>query len=414
MGFGGDVINKRVPILGCVALTVTLTLLVSCAGHEVSPHPPAPPMSVPGPTPHVNYDAHPVPRGWEDRQGQWELVWRDEFAGGTGDNFHNGLNLDNWNIDTGTAAQFGTEGSGMPFGLAGWGNYELQYYTRSENNVRVRDGMLILEARNDGHAGTWWSHYPPPAGIVQRAMPFTSAKVTTGGTRASNTYCPDPDCVGHPDCAECILPERFSISEGFIEARIRTPRGVGFWPAFWTMGTNSNRYGNGGPDAHVGWPRSGEIDIMEMRGGQEYLHLSTIHHGMSFPYQRWFPGDTLDVRTVLPRNRDMSSDFHVYGVRWDADTMHFYFNGYNWFTIDLNRLHGGPNANAAAFTAATGQFINLNLAVGGHFIQGASPPASLFDANAPFEDRSLMVDWVRVYRKAGGAGTVRIRGEVVP
>ena len=396
--------------LGCVVMVVSMSfLLASCGpggdpvetGHwyfdgGLPPNPNAPPVA-PGDI--------TGPRGWENRLGQWELVWHDEFTGGTGDNFHNGLNLNNWNIDTGTGAQFG---------LAGWGNQELQYYSQSADNLRVENGMLILEARNDGRTGTWWQH-GGGGSMVQSHRPFTSAKVTSGGTRSSNTYCTLPDCVGRHDCTGCTLPERFSISEGFIEARIRAPRGVGFWPAFWTLGTNSNRYGTGGPGAHVGWPSSGEIDIMEMQGGREYRHISTIHHGTRYPDRRWFPGRAIDVRTLnLPSGVDMASHFHVYGVRWDANTMHFYFNGYNWFTIDLRLLQGGEFANAEAFTHHLGQFINLNLAIGGNFIAGVAPEASLFAANAPFENRSLMVDWVRVYRKIGGDSVVRVNGEIVP
>jgi len=355
----------------------------------------------PGPWPPGQWhETDPSPMGWgaPDRKGQWELVWRDEFTGTE-------LDRAKWNIDTGTGAQFG---------LAGWGNQELQYYTESENNLRVQDGMLVIEVRNDGRTGSWWQH-GGGGQMVQSHRPFTSAKVTTGGTRSSNTYCTlHPDCIGRHDCTGCVLPERFSISEGFIEARIRAPRGVGFWPAFWTLGTNTNRYGNGGPGAHVGWPSSGEIDIMEMQGGREFMHISTIHHGVRYPAQRWYSGRFIDVRSVLPQGVDMANGFHVYGVRWDENTMHFYFNGLNWFTIDLNRLQGGQYANAESFTAPTGQFINLNLAVGGNFISNIPPAASLFAPGSPWENRSLMVDWVRVYRRVGGNSIVRINGEVVP
>ncbi|MCL2600354.1 MAG: glycoside hydrolase family 16 protein [Treponema sp.] len=358
-------------------------LVMSCEVGEVIPPPPsAPPMSVPGPTPFLEYDPNPVPRGWENRPGRWELVWRDEFSGGTGDNFHNGLNLDNWTADTGT---------GLQYGLQGWGNGERQYYSRA--NVRVENGMLILEAGNDGRGG----------------MPFTSGKVTTGGNMSSASY------------GGAYTPERFSISEGFIEARIRAPRGVGFWPAFWTLGTNVNRFGNGGEQAYRNWPYCGEIDIMEMRGGQEWRHTAAIHHGTSFrapghPDRRyWYRHSAVDVRTTgLPQGMDMASDFHVYGVRWDADSIDFYFNGLNWYSIDLNRLAGGDYANAASFVAATGQLINLNLAVGGGFIGGATPQASLFAENAPFENRSLMIDWVRVYRRVGDTPVIHVHGDRMP
>ena len=360
--------------LGCAALVVALGFFVgSCDVGEVIPPPPAPPaMSVPGPYPYIEYDSNPAPRGWEDRQGQWELVWRDEFTGTE-------LDRTRWNIDTGTGAQFG---------LTGWGNYEYQYYR--ESNVRVQNGMLVLESDNTPH-GEGGQH-----------RNFTSGKVTSGGTRSSSGY------------GDNVYPERFSISEGFIEARIRAPRGQGFWPAFWTLGTTSNRYGNGGADAHTGWPASGELDIMEMRGTREWEHTAAFHFGRSFPVHQ-FRYSSLDVRNeaLVGADRDMASDFHVYGVRWDANSINFYFNGRMWFSFDLRQIGA---ADRASFTAATGQFININLALGGRFLPVPirHPDPELFVANAPFENRSLMVDWVRVYRRVGGNAVVHVRGERMP
>jgi len=318
------------------------------------------------------------PTGWEDRADDWRLVWHDEFEGDSPDPAR-------WTPDTGT---------GWQYGLHGWGNNERQYYSRG--NVMVRDGYLILEARNDGRGG----------------LPFTSAKLTTGGNMSSVSY------------GSVYTPERFAITQGFIEARIRMPRGEGFWPAFWTLGTTVNRFGHGGEAAYTNWPRSGEIDIMEVRGGEEHLRfMATIHHGMGYPAARWFPGASmwfdgreqpisagqghLDAGRVipgapvaLPEGVDLANGFHVYGVRWDENYIDFYFNGVNWMSISLRNLQGGDDANAAAFTSPAGQLINLNLAVGGNFIGGTTPDASLFAPGSPWETRSLTVDWVRVHERA--------------
>ena len=396
--------KKRFAALGCSIVALAMSSIVACsadAGPDpVTGTPPGTGWSVSTPhhagvEPVAGYAAgtFPSPVGWEapGRREQWGLVWNDEFSG-------NSLNPDRWNMDTGTGAQFG---------LTGWGNAELQYYRRS--NVMVRNGHLILEARDDGRG----------------AMNFTSGKITSGGTRASATYLSE------------TFPERFAIQEGFIEARIRSPRGAGFWPAFWTLGTNVNQFGNGGLEAYRNWPYSGEIDIMEIRGHEAGFHMagnppqltgprfmSTIHHGLSYPAARWFPGASMwfDGReqpiaagqahidagrvirrtpVVLPPGVDLANGFHVYGVRWDGNYMDFYFNGVNWMTIDLRNLQGGDYANAAAFTAPTGQFINLNLAVGGNFLPAAyrEPNPALFAPGSPWETRSLTIDWVRVHER---------------
>ena len=383
--------SKRILTFGCIAAVTALGFIAIACQTDADTRPattrepisfPSPGWSLPHDAPWLdNWSLPPAnipPTGWEDRSEDWRLVWHDEFEGTS-------LDTDRWTIDTGTGSQYG---------LWGWGNAEQQYYSR--DNVRVENGHLIIEARNNGRGG----------------MPFTSGKLTTGGNMSSGSY------------GSAYTPERFSITQGFIEARIRSPRGVGFWPAFWTLGTTVNRFGHGGEDAYTNWPRSGEIDVMEIRGGEEHERfMATIHHGMAYPASRWFPGASLwfDGReepiqvgqghidsgritrgtpAALEPGADLADEFHVYGARWDENYIDFYFNGVNWMSIRLGNLQGGDYANAAAFTALTGQLINLNLAIGGNFIGGSTPDASLFAEATPWETRSLTVDWVRVHERA--------------
>ena len=44
------------------------------------------------------------------------------------------------------------------------------------------------------------------------------------------------------------------LSFGRIEARVKIPTGQGIWPAFWMLGESHET---------VGWPGSGEIDILK-------------------------------------------------------------------------------------------------------------------------------------------------------
>ncbi|PZD93029.1 hypothetical protein DNH61_24910 [Paenibacillus sambharensis] len=183
-----------------------------------SPQPPAEPDPGTGsPQP----PAEPDPGRAED----WTLVWSDEFEG-TGTNLDdNGVNLDLWDYQLGTGAQYG---------LDGWGNNEQQYY-RAEN-ARVEDGRLIIEARNDGYGG----------------KPYTSARLYTQPT--------------------------FTKKYGKFEARMKLPVGQGFWPAFWMMPAS---------DVYGGWAASGEIDIMEARGRLPGEIGGTIHYGESWPLNRY-------------------------------------------------------------------------------------------------------------------------------
>src|SRR5690349_20745533 len=78
-----------------------------------------------------------------------DLVWHDEFdQDGAPD-------PSRWDYDL---------GDGCPDNC-GWGNNELQYYTKDVKNVRVENGFLVIEARRDSLGGKG----------------FTSTKILTRG-----------------------------------------------------------------------------------------------------------------------------------------------------------------------------------------------------------------------------------------
>lgn len=99
-------------VLGCLSLCLS-----ACAGLSRG----SPGVSEPAPE-------------WE-LEG-WELVWHDEFDGET-------LDPDSWTLDQ---------------GASGWGNNEWQHYTDRLENVRIENGVLIIEAhREDYHASDYTS-----------------------------------------------------------------------------------------------------------------------------------------------------------------------------------------------------------------------------------------------------------------
>ena len=142
------------------------------------------------------------------RWGEYQLVWSDEFDATT-------LNTSNWNIEV--------NGNGG-------GNQELQYYTARPTNLRVENGILIIEAHKENYQG----------------KRYTSARINTMNKQ--------------------------TFLYGKIEARIAFPSGGGTWPAFWMMGNDYSR---------VGWPACGEIDIIEHVGNQPNI----ITHALHYPYK---------------------------------------------------------------------------------------------------------------------------------
>jgi beta-glucanase (GH16 family) len=161
----------------------------------------------------------------------------------------------------------------------------------------------------------------------------------------------------------------FQVQYGRIEARMKLPFGQGIWPAFWMLGTDIGT---------VGWPRCGEIDILENIGKEP----STVHGTVHGP--GYSGGNGIGFQTALASGR-VADDFHVYGVEWSPEHIEFFFDGKSYGQVAPARL---PSGAAWAFDKPF--FLLLNLAVGGNW--PGNP-----DTTTAFP-QTLTVDWVRVYR----------------
>jgi len=163
-------------------------------------------------------------------------------------------------------------------GNNGWGNNELQHYTKRADNVVVEDGMLKITAIKEAYEGS----------------DYTSARILTKG--------------------------KFAQQYGRFEARIKVPSGKGFWPAFWMLGANFDT---------VGWPYCGEIDIMENRGSEPTTIGGSLH-GPGYS-----GGNPVTKEYQLMSDR-FDTGFHVFGVEWTEDYVNYYVDDvlYNQITRD--------------------------------------------------------------------------------
>jgi beta-glucanase (GH16 family) len=222
----------------------------------------------------------------------------------------------------------------------GWGNNELEHYTPGDN-ATVQGGLLVIEARQEAKEG----------------RQYTSTRMITKG-KAAWTY-------------------------GRVAARIKMPQGKGIWPAFWMLGENIGT---------VGWPRSGEIDIVEMVGGpsrdgtadNDGVSNSALHRP-SVGTATGEPHKSQGGKTTLPGGAKLSQDFHVYAVEWDAVAIRFLLDEKLVLTTDIA-------AKGDGYEAFHRPLLWLgNLAVGGNW---PGPP----DATTTWPQR-MSVDWVRVYQR---------------
>jgi len=197
-----------------------------------------------------------------------------------------------WNYDLGT-------------GTDGWGNYELENYTKSPQNIKVEDGMLKITAIKEANGS------------------YTSSRINS--------------------------KVNFEQKHGRFEARIKMPWGKGIWPAFWMLGANSDT---------ALWPQCGEIDIMEYLGNNPISVFGTLHGpdhlGSTYPK----PYDIFVTKTYTLQNNRFDTDFHVFGIEWGENYINYYVDNvlYNQIT---------PFNYTGVWVFNQPFYIILNLAVGG-------------------------------------------------
>jgi len=220
-------------------------------------------------------------------------------------------------------------GTGSQYGLPGWGNMERQYYTDREENIYIENGKLHIRALKESY----------------RLRNYTSARIRTKGMA--------------------------DFQYGKFEIRAKLPEGQGLWPAIWMLPTK-NEYGV--------WPRSGEIDIMELVGHEPDVVHGTVHYGTSSE-DHHFRGGTY----TLDEGR-FSDDFHVFTIEWVPGRITWYVDG-NFFYFVNER-------NLAPYNWPFDQKFHLllNVAVGG--IWPGNP-----DETTEFP-QEMIVDWIRVYQDA--------------
>jgi beta-glucanase (GH16 family) len=212
-----------------------------------------------------------------------QIVWSDEF------NYSGQPDSTKWNYD---------------LGGHGWGNNELQNYTRNNKNVRVENGVLIIEAHKDS--------------LENNA--FTSARL--------------------------ISKKKGDWLYGKVEVRAKLPQGRGTWPAIWMLPTDW-KYG--------GWPESGEIDIMEHVGYDQNVVHATAHSELYNHVKQTQKESTVTISGV-------HNDFHIYTLDWSEHKMDFLVDHKIFHTIARD-----PKDDHKGWPFDQPFHLLMNIAVGGNW-----------------------------------------------
>ncbi|MFI7005403.1 ricin-type beta-trefoil lectin domain protein [Streptomyces sp. NPDC050145] len=228
-------------------------------------------------------------------------------------------------------------------------NHERQYYTPGANNAALDgNGHLVITARKENPSGyqCWYG-----------ACQYTSARMNTSG--------------------------KFSAQYGHVETRMKIPRGQGMWPAFWMLGTDIGS---------VGWPGSGEIDVMENIGREP----GTVHGTLHGPGYSGAGGIGAGYSLASGAFADA---FHTFAVDWAPNQVSWSVDGHVYQT----RTPADIGSNQWAFNKPF--FLILNLAVGGDW---PGDP----DASTSFPQQ-LVVDYVHVSTSSTGQAVKGLAGKCV-
>ena len=213
-------------------------------------------------------------------------------------------------------------GDGCPE-RCGWGNDEAQIYTRS--NHRLENGHLIITAQKSDSA-------------------YSSTRITT--------------------------QDKMEFQYGRLEARAQLPVGTGVWPAIWLLGSNIGE---------VGWPRCGEIDVLEYVGKEPGRIFTTLHTHDSY-------GNSINTRKTPVEG--IEQGFHLYAMEWDPEKIRFFVDGEAVYTF-------APEERTEEVWPFDQPFyIILNLAIGGKF-GGPEIDDSIFP-------QEFIIDYIRIFKYEKG------------
>ncbi|MAQ22166.1 MAG: beta-glucanase [Flammeovirgaceae bacterium] len=244
------------------------------------------------------------------------LVWGDEFS-------YDG-NLDNskWHHQI------------IPPNNGSWWNGEAQHYTNNSKNSFVSEGTMKIVAIKENYT------------VDNSTKNYTSAR----------------------------LNSKFGFKYGRVDVRAKLPSTEGTWPAIWTLGTNINEVGNyfGDSQGSVGWPKCGEIDIMEQNGWNKNELYGYFHYANSQGVYNSH-GDVTNINNT-------SGTYHVYSMEWTKDKIRILVDNKEF--VSLNNTADVPFDNP--------HYLLLNIAIGGNL--GG-------DIDPSFSQDIMEVDYVRVFQK---------------
>jgi beta-glucanase (GH16 family) len=251
-----------------------------------------------------------------------------------------------WAIVGGWQFSWSDEFNGPSVDTSVWGyetgysirNQELENYTTRPDNSRIDNGCLLIQALRDNYNG----------------HPYSSASRRT--------------------------MNRKSWLYGKFEMRAQIDVRLGSWPAWWWLPNTG------------GWPKGGEIDMMEFYQGKCLFNVMDGSGKWQSP-----------TRTVASLGGNLWADnFHVWTWVWDSTKIDL--------SLDTTLINHYPLSNAdgtgpgGANPFRSPGYMLVNQAIGG--INGGDPSSTTFPIN-------YRIDWIRVHTWSNVAAyTLTVNGGI--
>jgi len=255
-----------------------------------------------------------VPLCWSlEDWDKYALVWQDEF------DFFDG---NKWQHEV-TAT--------------GGGNSEFQLYTQDSANSYVRDGKLFIKPTLLADSRNPATNQPYGQEFMQRGilnvwdLYGTCTNEDNGGCYRAGNLAGGAGDIPPVMSARVRTFQKFSFTYGRVVISAKMPVGDWLWPAMWLL-PEYWEYG--------GWPRSGEIDMVEIIGNRDLVQngqpIGIPKMGVAM---HWGPNwdDNKYWLTNLHKTdgRNYGDNFHTYILDWSPNGLRFFIDDENQALMDV-------------------------------------------------------------------------------
>ena len=206
----------------------------------------------------------------------------------------------------------------------GWVNNELQAYTDKEDNICIKNNNLIIRGIKENYG----------------KAKYTSGRLNTSG--------------------------KHSWKYGRFEIRAKIPKQKGVWPAIWLLSETI---------FSEGWPKCGEIDIMEHINNEDIIY-GTIH---SEEYNH-MTETQIGAKTTI---KNLDTEFHTFGLEWNSESLIWFIDDKVYHRVDKK------NYFTKEWPFDNSYFLIINQAIGGFW--PGNP-----DEN--YKIAEYIIDWIKIYQ----------------